>query len=323
MFKIGNVEINGPIILAPMAGLTDSAFRKICKDFGCSLVVGEMVSDKAIVYENEKTFNLLKMEDKERPIAQQIFGCDPKTMAQAAKMVEEKMHPDIIDINMGCPVEKIAVKSKSGSALLKNPDLVYEIVKSVKDAVSIPVTVKIRLGWDDNNINCVEIAKLIEKAGASAITLHARTRKQMYEGSADWSWIKKVKESVSIPVIGNGDIRTYSDAKKMMDETGCDAVAIARGLVGNPWLIKQSIAYIKNGTIPNPISKKEKIDMMKYHLESLIEDKGEKSAVLEIRTHFLQYLKNEKGATQVKVALCKCKSKEEIFKILDDFLNGE
>ena len=322
MVKIGNVEINGKIVLAPMAGITNKTFRMICKKFGCALVVGEMVSDKAIIYENEKTKKLLEMDEKERPISQQIFGSDKESFCIAAKKVYEYMHPDIIDINMGCPVPKIAIKSQAGSALLKNPEKIFEIVKAVKESVPCPVTVKIRSGWDENSINCVQVAKICEKAGADAITLHARTRSQGYSGHSDWSLIKKVKESVSIPVIGNGDVITCYDAKKMLLETGCDLVMIGRGLLGNPWLVKECNEYLEKGIIPKTVSYEEKINMMKRHLTNLVSEKGEKNAVLEIRTHFLYYLKGMPNSGEIKNMICKEISYASIIKILDDYLTS-
>ncbi len=289
MWKIKNVEINGKIVVAPMAGISNMTFRRICKSMGASLVVAEMVSDKAITYGNEKTFELLRMNDDERPISQQIFGSDVKSFVEAAKIVEEKMKPDIIDINMGCPVPKVAVKNQAGSALLKNPEKVGEIIKAVVGAVNVPVTVKIRSGWDQSSINAVEIAKIAEANGASAITVHARTRAQGYAGKADWNIIKEVVNAVDIPVIGNGDVVSCYDAKKMLDETGCNAVMIGRGLLGNPWLIKECVEYLESGKLPEVIDYNEKIDMMEYHLNKLCEDKTEKQAVLEIRNHLLNY----------------------------------
>ena len=323
MWKIGNIEIKNQIVLAPMAGISNTSYRKIIKEMGAGLIYAEMVSDKAVTFGNLKTMNLLKMDDIERPIAQQIFGTDVESFVKAAKIIEEEMHPDIIDINMGCPVPKVAVKAQAGSALLKNPNKIYEIVKAVVEAVSIPVTVKIRAGWDSNSINCIEVAKVIEKAGASAITLHARTRAQGYSGKADWSLIKAVKESVSIPVIGNGDVTSCYLAKKMLDETGCDAVMIGRGVLGNPWLIKECVDYLNDGTEPREISKKERIEMLKRHFKLLVEDIGEKGAVLEIRTHALWYIKGLKGSAPVKNKICASKTAEEMFKILDDYLKEE
>jgi nifR3 family TIM-barrel protein len=323
MWKIGNIEIKNQIVLAPMAGISNTSYRKIIKEMGAGLIYAEMVSDKAITFGNLKTMNLLKMDDMERPIAQQIFGTDVDSFVTAAKKIEEVMKPDIIDINMGCPVPKVAVKAQAGSALLKNPDKIYEIVKAVVEAVNVPVTVKIRAGWDSNSINCIEVAKIIEKAGASAITLHARTRAQGYSGKADWSLIKAVKEAVNIPVIGNGDVTSCYLAKKMLDETGCDAVMIGRGVLGNPWLIKECVDYLENGTEPREISKQERIEMLKRHFKLLVEDIGEKGAVLEIRTHALWYIKGLPGSAPVKNKICTSKTAEDMFKILDDYLKEE
>ena len=319
-WNIGNVEIKNQVVLAPMAGICNSAFRRIAKEMGAGLIYAEMVSDKALLYKSKKTEDMLYMKDEERPISQQIFGSDKESFVEAAKIVCEKMHPDIIDINMGCPVPKVAVSAQAGAALLKNPDKVYEIVKSVVEAVSIPVTVKIRSGWDSNTINCVEVAKRIENAGASAITLHARTRAQGYSGSADWSLIKKVKEAVSIPVIGNGDIKTCYDAKKMLEETGCDAVMIGRGVLGNPWLIKECVDYLDDGTLPQRVSAKEKMQMLKRHFELLCKDKGEKLALLEIRTHALWYIKGLPGSASIKNQICQTKNSTELFNILNNYI---
>ena len=320
MWKIGNVEIKNQIVLAPMAGISNTSYRKIIKEMGAGLIYAEMVSDKAIMYENEKTLDLLKMSDEERPIAQQIFGSDLESFVVAAKKIEEEMHPDIIDINMGCPVPKIAIKSQAGSALLKDPDKIYDIVSAVVNSVSVPVTVKIRSGWDNNSINAVEVAKKIEAAGASAITIHGRTRSQGYSGFADWNIIKQVKESVNIPVIGNGDVTSCYLAKKMLDETGVDAVMIGRGVLGNPWLIKECIEYLETGKEPEEVPIDEKIKMLKRHFEMLVMDKGEKLALLEIRTHALWYIKGLPGSAAIKNKICKTKEKNEMFKILDEYL---
>ena len=319
MWKIGNVEIKNKIVLAPMAGISNSSYRKIIKSMGCGLIFAEMVSDKAITFGNEKTLSLLKMDESERPIAQQIFGSDVESFVSAAKKIEELMHPDIIDINMGCPVPKIALRSQAGSALLKDPDKIGKIVSSVVKAVNVPVTVKIRSGWDEKNINCVEVAKIIEKSGASAITIHPRTRKQGYSGLSDWSLIKKVKENVSIPVIGNGDVTTPELAKKMLDETGCDAVMIGRGVLGNPWLIRECIEYLGTGKYNKNITLEEKINMLKKHYELLKEDKEEHVALLEIRSHAIWYLKGLKGNATVRNKLCKANSTEELFDILEEY----
>lgn len=323
MWKIGNVEIKNRIVLAPMAGISNTSYRRIIKEMGCGLIFAEMVSDKAIVFDNEKTMSLLKMDDSERPIVQQIFGSDVESFVEAAKKIENIMHPDIIDINMGCPVPKIALRSQAGSALLKSPEKIGEIVRAVVNAVSVPVTIKIRSGWDENNINCVEVAKIAETSGASAITLHARTRSQGYSGKADWNLIKKVKENVNIPVIGNGDVVSPELAKKMLDETGCDAVMIGRGVLGNPWLIRNCVDYLETGSYENNITLKDKIEMLKRHFELLISDKNERVALLEIRSHALWYLKGVIGGAKVKNMICSAKSSEEVFSILEELLNNE
>ena len=321
MFKIGNIEIKNNVVLAPMAGICNSAFRRIVKEFGAGLIYAEMVSDKAIVYENEKTKKMLYMTDEERPISQQIFGSDVESFVNAAKIVYKEMKPDIIDINMGCPVPKVAVSAQAGAALLKNPEKVGEIVKQVVNAVPIPVTVKIRSGWDFNHINAIEIAKICEKNGASAICIHPRTRSQRYEGKADWSIIKEVKKNVSIPVIGNGDIKTVYDAKKMLEDTKCDAIMIGRGVLGNPWLIRDIINYLNYGIIPKEITKEEKIDMCIKHLNHLLEVKGAKTAVLEMRSHIAWYLKGISGSNEIKRKIFMSTKKEEVINILNNFRN--
>ena len=320
MFYIGNVKINNKIVLAPMAGICNSAYRTIIKEMGCGLIYAEMVSDKAITYGNSKTIDLLYMTDFERPISQQIFGSDVESFVTAAKYIYENMHPDIIDINMGCPVPKVALKSQAGSALLKNPLKVKEIVSAVVNCVPIPVTVKIRSGWDFNSINAVEIAKIIEEAGASAITVHPRTRSQGYSGSADWSIIKQVKESVSIPVIGNGDVNSCYDAKKMLDETGCDAVMIGRACIGNPWIIKECVDYLEYGIIPRPISLNDRVNMIKKHISYLLKIKPEKVVVLEMRMHISKYFKGVNGSSQLKININKASGIDEINCLLDNFL---
>ena len=308
--NIGNVYIKNKVVVAPMAGVTNTSYRKILKQMGAGLIYAEMVSDKALCYKSKKTLDLLKMDDKERPISQQIFGSDEESFVEAAKLVENLQHPDIIDINMGCPVPKVAIKNQAGSALLKDPEKIRKIVSSVVKAVNVPVTVKIRAGWDNEHINALEVAKVCEEAGAKAIAIHARTRSQGYSGKADWSIIKKVKEAVSIPVIGNGDVTDCYLAKKMLDETGCDAVMIGRGLLGNPWLIRDCVNYLENGSLPKRVSNKEKIDMMKYHYKLLCQDTNEISASLEIRSHILYYLKDK---------ICSCKGATEIFACLDEY----
>ncbi|MEI3529572.1 MAG: tRNA dihydrouridine synthase DusB [Bacilli bacterium] len=319
MWQIGNVKIKNQIVLAPMAGISNSAYRTIIKEMGAGLIYAEMVSDKAITYGSKKTQDMLYMTDFERPISQQIFGSDKESFVSAAKYIYETMRPDIIDINMGCPVPKVALRSQAGSALLKTPDKVYDIVSSVVEAVPIPVTVKIRSGWDSNSINAVEIAKIIEKAGAKAICIHPRTRSQGYSGQADWSIIKAVKENVSIPVIGNGDIKSCYDAKRMLDETHCDAVMIGRATLGNPWLIKECVDYLETGIEPNKVTKDDKLNMIDKHFDYLLKTKPEALAVLEMRSHIAWYLKGISGASQVKDAIFKTKDVKLIKKILEEF----
>ena len=321
-FKIGNIDIKNPVVMAPMAGISDTSYRKIIKEMGAGLIYAEMVSDKAIAFNNEKTIRMLKMSEEERPIAQQIFGSDKESFVTAAKKVEELMHPDIIDINMGCPVPKVALRAQAGSALLKDIPKIKEIVSAVVDAVSVPVTVKIRSGWDENHINAVEVAKAVEEAGASAIAIHARTRSQGYSGKANWDIIKEVKESISIPVIGNGDVTSVDDFKRMMEYTGCDAVMIGRGCIGNPWLINDCVNAYNNKPIKE-VSIKDRIDMIKRHLSMLIEDTNEKVAILEMRTHLMYYFKYLPNSKPYKVELCKAKTKEEVLTILDNYIKKE
>lgn len=319
MFKIGNVEIKNNIVLAPMAGVCNSAFRKIIKEMGCGLIYAEMVSDKAIVYDSTKTFNMLYMEDDERPIAQQIFGSDKDTFVEAAIKVYNEMKPDIIDINMGCPVPKIALKSQAGAALLKNPDKIKEIVSAVVSAVPVPVTVKIRSGWDNDHINAIEVAKICEEAGASAIAIHGRTRSQGYSGSVDYEIIKKVKNSVKIPVIGNGDITDIESAKRMF-EKGVDAIMVGRGCLGNPWLIRDLVNYFDKGEKISDVTYREKIEMCFHHLDYLLKIKCEKVSVLEMRSHIAWYIKGLPDCIEVKKECFKATTALELRKILENYL---
>ena len=318
--KIGNITLDGQVILAPMAGVCNSAYRKICKEMGAALVCAEMVSDKGMIYNSKKTKDMLYFEESERPISQQIFGSDKETFVKAAKMVYEIMKPDIIDINMGCPVPKVAIRSQAGSALLRNPQLIYDIVSSVVKAVPVPVTVKIRSGWDSKSINAVEVAKLCEKAGASAITVHPRTRSELYSGKANLDIIKQVKENVSIPVIGNGDIVDIESAKHMLDYTKCDAIMIGRGVLGNPWLIKEIDTYLKTNKIIEKPTYEERIKMCYKHLDYLLKIKNEKISILEMRSHIAWYIKGIPYHKEIKNLIFKANTKEEIIEILDNYL---
>lgn len=315
MWKIGNVEISNKVVLAPMAGVCNSAFRRIIKEMGCGLIYAEMINNKALVFNNKKTNDMLFMTDFERPIVQQIFGSDKESFVEAAKIVYEKMKPDIIDINMGCPVPKVALRAQAGAALLKDIDKIYDIVSSVVKSVPVPVTVKIRSGWDNKSINAIEVAKTCEKAGASAICVHPRTRSQGYEGFSNWNIIKEVKDSVSIPVIGNGDIKTFEDAYKMLEETKCDAIMIGRGALGNPWLIKE-ILNMKKEIVTN----KDKLNMCLKHFEYLLEIKSEKLSLLEIRTHAGWYIKGIPNGNQIKKEIYMVNNKKEFYDLIHKYL---
>ncbi len=318
-FKIGNLTIENKIILAPMAGVSNSPFRILSRSYGAGLVYAEMVSDKGLLYENEKTKKLLYMTDVEKPMAQQIFGSDLETMVNAALYIDKHSNCDIIDINMGCPVPKVAIKAQAGSALMKDPDKIYDIVKAIVEKVSKPVTVKIRSGWDHSSVNAVEVAKKIEAAGASAIIVHARTRSQGYSGNADLDVIKAVKDAVTIPVIGNGDVTDGPSAKRMLDFTGCDAVMIGRAALGNPWIFREIDQYLKDGTTPERPTYQEIRDMMLTHLNSLVELKGERTGVLEMRSHGPWYLKGIDHASELRKKLSQAQTVQEFRTYVDDF----
>ncbi|MDO5440821.1 MAG: tRNA dihydrouridine synthase DusB [Erysipelotrichaceae bacterium] len=315
MLTIGTIKINNPIIIAPMAGITNGAFRELCFEFGAGLVETEMVSDKAIFYMNKKTLKMLEIDDKYHPVSMQLFGSDPDTMEIAAKKLSEETTCDIIDINMGCPVMKV-VKTGAGAALMKNEDLAVEIVKRVIKVSKKPVTVKMRLGWDSENKNYLSLAKKLEAAGVQAITLHARTRGQMYEGKADWNAIKELHDNLSIPVIGNGDIKTVEDFIKYRDY--CDAIMIGRGVVGNPFLIKEINNYL-NGKENYEVTYKERIKECLNHTEKLITLKGEKVAIREMRGLAPHYIQGLFLATKYKNQMSKISTYEELKDLLTKY----
>lgn len=318
--KIGNIETKNNVFLAPMAGVTDMAFRMICSELGAGLVYSEMISSKGLYYEDKKTYELMKIDENERPIALQIFGHEPDIMAHVVSSILNKQEDiDIIDINMGCPAPKI-VKNGDGSALLKEPKLVRQIVRAVVKVSDKPVTVKIRMGWDEKSINAVEIAKIIEDEGAALVVVHGRTREQFYSGEANWDIIREVKRNVSIPVIGNGDIFTPEDAKRMIDYTGCDGVMIGRGSQGNPWIFKRIVALIENGEEIPPPTNREKIDMAIRHFKLLIDLKGEKVAVREMRKHIGWYIKGMSKAADMRRRINTINDKEEIIYELNKYL---
>ncbi|MCQ4636159.1 tRNA dihydrouridine synthase DusB [Anaerovorax odorimutans] len=296
--KIGNIELDNPFVLAPLAGITDGPTRSLAKEQGAAFLYSEMVSAKGLWYRDKNTERLLKIFPGEEPIAFQLFGSEPEIIAHAARSLRDRRNA-AFDINMGCPVPKV-VKNGEGSALLKNPDLIYDLVKAAVSEAGKPVTAKIRIGWDKDSINAVETARAIEAAGASAVAVHGRTREQYYSGTADWDMIRRVKESVSIPVIGNGDVFSGEDANRMLEETGCDMVMIARGALGNPWIFRDAIAIWKGEEKPDPPSLEERVKTMLIHLDRLTEVKGEYAAVREMRKHVGWYLKGIRGSAAVR-----------------------
>ena len=312
--KIGNIELENRYILGPMAGVTDLPFRLLCREQGAGLLCMEMVSAKAIYYNNRNTESLLEIHPDEKPVSLQFFGSDPKIMSEMAKRVEERPFA-ILDINMGCPVPKV-VKNGEGSALMKNPKLVYEIVSAIVKAIDKPVTVKIRKGFDDDHVNAVEIAKIIEEAGAAAVAVHGRTREQYYSGKADWDIIRQVKEAVSIPVIGNGDVTSPQKADELVRRTGCDGIMIARGAEGNPWIFSEMIRWEETGELPPRPDKDEIREMMLKHARLQLEYKGEFCGIREMRKHVAWYTKGLKGAARLREKVNAVESLEELENLL-------
>lgn len=319
MWKIGNVEIPNRVVVAPMAGITNAAFRVTVKEFGAGLVVCEMISDKGIHFRNKKTLEMLYIDEREHPLSLQIFGGDKDTLVEAAQFVQEHTEADIIDINMGCPVNKV-IKAEAGAKWLLDPNKVHEMVQAVTSAVDMPVTVKMRIGWDDEHVFAVENALAAEKGGAAAIAMHGRTRVQMYEGKANWDILKEVKSHLTIPFMGNGDVRTPEDAKRMLDYVGADGVMIGRAALGNPWIIHRTQHYLETGElIPEP-TPFDKIETAKVHLQRLVDLKGESVAAREFRQHASYYLKGIPRAAKVKVAINQADTQKEIVDLMDGFV---
>lgn len=319
MWKIGDVEIPNRVVVAPMAGISNAAFRVTVKEFGAGLVVCEMISDKGIKLRNKKTLEMLYIDEREYPLSVQIFGGDKETLVEAAKFVEENTQAAIIDINMGCPVNKI-IKAEAGAKWLLDPNKVHEMVHAVSSAVSLPVTVKMRIGWDEDHLYAVDNALAAEQAGASAIAMHGRTRVQMYEGTANWDVLKEVKKHLTIPFMGNGDVKTPEDAKRMLEYVGADGVMIGRAALGNPWMIQRTKEYLETGELMPEPSPAEKINIAKVHLQRLVDLKGEKIAVREFRQHASYYLKGISRAAKVKVAINQVETQQAVVDLLDAFV---
>lgn len=314
--KIGNVELENRYILGPMAGVTDLPFRLLCKEQGAGLLGMEMVSAKAILYKNKNTESLMEIHPEEQPVSLQLFGSDPKIMSEMAKQIEERPFA-ILDINMGCPVPKV-VRNGEGSALMKNPSLVYDIVSSIVKAIEKPVTAKIRKGFDDDHVNAVEVAKAIEEAGASAVAVHGRTREQYYSGQADWDIIRQVKEAVSIPVIGNGDVTTPQKADELIRQTGCDGVMIARGAQGNPWIFSEMVQWEETGVLPDRPSTEEIRQMILRHAQLQIKYRGEFAGMREMRKHVAWYTKGVQGAADLRRRVNETETLDELMSLLEE-----
>ncbi|MFD2045547.1 tRNA dihydrouridine synthase DusB [Ornithinibacillus salinisoli] len=315
MFNIGNITIPNRVALAPMAGISNYAFRLTVKEFGAGLITAEMVNGKGIVNKNEKTMKMLYIDEEEMPMSLQIFGGEKESLVEAAQYVDQYTNASIIDINMGCPAPKVT-KVDAGARWLLDSEKIYQMVSAVVRNVDKPVTVKMRTGWDEDTIYAVNNAKAIESAGASALALHGRTRKQMYEGYADWDIIKQVKQAVSIPVIGNGDVDSPQIAKKRLEETGVDAVMIGRAALGNPWIIYQTVKYLETGELINDPTPREKIDVCLLHMERLIKIKGEKVAIMEMRKHAAWYLKELEGNGKIRSQINHAETREQLVDIL-------
>lgn len=319
MLKIGDIEMKNRVVLAPMAGVCNPAFRLIAKEFGTGLVCAEMVSDKAILHGNKRTMEMLFVDEREKPLSLQIFGGDRESLVEAAKVVDKQTNADIIDINMGCPVPKVT-KCDAGARWLLDPNKIYEMVSAVVDAVDKPVTVKMRIGWDDEHIFAVENARAVERAGGSAISVHGRTREQLYTGKANWDIIKEVKNAVSIPVIGNGDVFSPEDAKRMLEKTGVDGVMIGRGALGNPWMLYRTIQYLDTGELLGDPTPREKMEVAILHLDRLIALKNEAVAVREMRKHLAWYLKGLPGGARVKDVIMEETGRDRLVAILENYI---
>ncbi|MFF2484484.1 tRNA dihydrouridine synthase DusB [Paenibacillus sp. NPDC058071] len=321
MLKIGDIEMKNNVVLAPMAGVCNPAFRLIAKEFGTGLVCAEMVSDKAILHGNKRTMEMLFVDDREKPLSLQIVGGDRESLVEAAKVVDQQTNADIIDINMGCPVPKVT-KCDAGARWLLDPNKIYEMVSAVTEAVSKPVTVKMRIGWDDEHIYAVENAQAVESAGGKAVSVHGRTREQQYTGKANWDIIRDVKQAVSIPVIGNGDVFSPEDARRLLDHTGCDGVMIGRGALGNPWMLYRTIQYLAKGELlPDPLPR-EKMEVALLHLDRLTALKGEAAAVREMRKHLAWYLKGLPGAARVKDVIMEETGRDSVVEVLERYISS-